>query len=50
LAKSRNATSDHYNTKKIKTIRYFMFILNFDLAKGGGSAPLAPPLVARLDR
>jgi len=28
--------------KKIKTIHYFIFFLNFDLAKGGTSAPLAP--------
>jgi len=27
-------------TQKIKTIRYFIFFLNFDLAKGGDSAPL----------
>jgi len=36
----------------IKTLRYFIFFLNFDLAKGGSSAPLALPLVAllRIDR
>jgi len=32
----------------IKTIRYFILFLNFDLAKGGALAPLAPPLVAPL--
>jgi len=34
--------------KKIKTIRYFIFFLNFDLDKGGASAPLAPSLIAPL--
>jgi len=30
-----HATSDHWDTKKIKIIRYFMFCLNFDVAKWG---------------
>jgi len=34
--------------KNIKTIRYFIFFLNSDSAKGGASAPLAPPPVAPL--
>jgi len=34
--------------KKIKTIRYFTFFLNFDLAEGGTSALLASPLVLPL--
>jgi len=29
-------------TQKMQSIRYFIFISNFDLAKGGASAPLAP--------
>jgi len=32
------ATSNHWDTKKIKTIRYFIFFLNFDLANGRVSA------------
>jgi len=32
------------DTKKIKTMRYFVFFLNFDLAKRGDSALLQPPL------
>jgi len=42
---------DHKLTKsrkKIKTNWYFVFFLNFGLAKGGVSAPLALPLVAPL--
>jgi len=42
LAKPRNLTSDHSDTKKIKLSDTF-----FDLAEGGDSAPLAP-LVAPL--
>jgi len=34
--------------KKIKTIRYFIFFLNFNLAKEGASARLTPSLVAPL--
>jgi len=46
LVKSRNFKSlKHKNTK---TIRYFIFFLNIDLAKGGASAPLAPFLFASL--
>jgi len=42
------ATSDHWDTKQIKIIRYFISFLNSDLAKGGASAPLAPSLVVLL--
>jgi len=34
--------------KKIKIIRYCVFFLHSDLAKGGASAPLAPLLVVPL--
>jgi len=34
--------------KKIKSIRYFIFFLNFDLDKGGASALLSSSLVAPL--
>jgi len=40
LAKSRNFRSLK-NIKKIKTIRYFILFLNFDLAQGGASASVA---------
>jgi len=43
-----HATSNHWNTKKIKSIRHFAFFLNFDLAKRGTLAPLASSLVASL--
>jgi len=43
------ATSDHCDTQKIKTIRIFIFFLNFDLAKEGASALLAPPPGCALD-
>jgi len=42
------ATSDHWDTKRFKIIRYFIFSLNFDLAKGVASALLAHLLVAPL--
>jgi len=35
FAKSRNFIS--LNTEKIKTIKYFIVFLNFDMAKGGAS-------------
>jgi len=38
LAKSRNFISLKH--KKIKTIRYFIFFLNFDLAKGAAEPAL----------
>jgi len=41
---SNHATSDHWDTKKIKTIRYFILFLEFDLAKREASAPLARAL------
>jgi len=44
-----HATHRSTRHKKIKTIRYFIFFVNFDMDKGGASAPLAPSLVAPLD-
>jgi len=46
LAKSHNFRSLRH--KKIKTIQYFIFFSEFDVAKGGASVPLSPPLVAPL--
>jgi len=40
---SNHATRRSLRHKKIITIRYFIFFLNFDLDKGGASAPLTPP-------
>jgi len=35
-------------TQKRSNYQYFLFFLNFNLAKGGASGPLAPSLVAPL--
>jgi len=42
---SNHAISDHWNTKISKLSDILSFFLNFDLAKGGDSAPLAPSLM-----
>jgi len=46
LAKLRYSRSQR--NKKDQTFRYFIFFLNFDLAKGGASAPVVSFLVVPL--